>query len=124
MHVSKIILLAAYFLTAIIAITANKETYTQQKKLGKDFLLGMRYGRSRDGTGMSTKQKQHRSDVFYLGSRYGKRSSDSPGVPLMYSQLCGNDNDIYCDYTGVSNLYRCIQSYRNDGSIEDLITST
>lgn len=35
MHVSKVVLLAAYFLTAVIAITASKETYTHQKKLGK-----------------------------------------------------------------------------------------
>ncbi|XP_022921233.1 RYamide neuropeptides-like [Onthophagus taurus] len=129
MNTSKLIILSAYLVVAVFAISEEQESYTYQKRGPAEFSLGPRYGRAKVDVPVQRSGKlQHRSNQFYLGPRYGKRSSDPQAIMSVFPQSqhrqppCFNDNDFACDYTGVSNLYRCIE--RNDGPIDDIISST
>lgn len=76
----------------------------------RQFFVGSRYGRSQsDLTNMDENGKTSanrivpRNDRFFFGSRYGKRS---PPVAAIDS----DHNDMTCFYTGVTNLFRCVES--------------
>lgn len=71
--------------------------------------MGSRYGRSQggdltnmDGNGKTSNRIVARNDRFFLGSRYGKRS-------LKVTPLDESDQLMSCFYTGIANLYRCVE---------------
>ncbi|KAK4885976.1 hypothetical protein RN001_002247 [Aquatica leii] len=118
MNAKKIIVLAAYFLTALLTIAETRDYYgTEKKAQDRPFMMSSRYGRAGGSTSSSNGPKHvivaPRTDKFFLASRYGKRSSVLPSQPLAYLPdslpFCGNDEDLSCAYTGFSNLYRCAQ---------------
>ncbi|KAF5274829.1 hypothetical protein FQR65_LT00412 [Abscondita terminalis] len=127
MNAKKIIVLAAYFLTALLTVAETRDYYATEKKAqDRPFMMSSRYGRAGGGT-TSPNGPKHvivapRTDKFFLASRYGKRSNvlSSAPIPFLPDSLpfCGSDEDLSCAYTGFSNLYRCSQ--RKDTTNIDL----
>ncbi|XP_063631681.1 RYamide neuropeptides [Cydia splendana] len=87
------------------------------------FVLGSRYGRS-PGAGAGPAGAQRllapRNDRFFMGSRYGKRSEpDTVGPGTTHVR------PLLCEYTGVSQLYRCerapplVDTRSSDEGVED-----
>ncbi|XP_017783706.1 PREDICTED: uncharacterized protein LOC108567629 isoform X2 [Nicrophorus vespilloides] len=134
MNAQKIIILAAYFLTALIAVTATKGYYHNDKRANdRPFMMGMRYGRADKAAKTAGKHVivAPRNDKFFLASRYGKRSggemiSNAAQAALVFPvpPICGSDEDLKCTYSGISNIYRCIQSYRKDSAQGNGIMTT
>ncbi|KAJ3637459.1 hypothetical protein MTP99_000916 [Tenebrio molitor] len=113
MHARKVIVLLVYILTVLVSVAVTKR-YTSDKRVQNlsTFKTMMRYGRA--GPNPNEKESKvnihPRADAFFLGPRYGKRSSWSPNASLVYpvsTPLCGLDEDLSCAYTGISDLYRC-----------------
>ncbi|CAO1318799.1 unnamed protein product [Diamesa hyperborea] len=80
----------------------------------RPFFTGSRYGRSQTVPINEGKQVRvvARNDRFFLGSRYGKRSSFIPAVTA--------DNQfLQCKYTEFSDVYRCYESPSNTDSGPD-----
>ncbi|XP_063918775.1 RYamide neuropeptides [Zophobas morio] len=114
MHARKVIVVLVYILTVLVSLAVAKR-YSSEKRVQNlsTFKTMMRYGRA----GPTSNQKENkvnihpRADAFFLGPRYGKRSSWSPNASLVYpvssTPLCGLDEDLSCAYTGISDLYRC-----------------
>lgn len=77
----------------------------------RPFFVGSRYGRSQsDLTNMDENGKSNsmarivpRTDRFFFGSRYGKRSLPEAAVDVEQNQL------LTCFYTGVTNIFRCVE---------------
>ncbi|KAF5301617.1 hypothetical protein FQA39_LY10664 [Lamprigera yunnana] len=118
MNAKKIIVLAAYFLIALLTVVEARNFITTEKKAqDRPFMMSSRYGRAGGGTTNLNGPKHvivaPRTDKFFLASRYGKRSNVLSSEPLAYISdtmpFCGSDEGLSCAYTGFSNLYRCAQ---------------
>ncbi|KAJ0170394.1 hypothetical protein K1T71_014322 [Dendrolimus kikuchii] len=68
------------------------------------FVMGSRYGRSSPARSLSP-----RNDRFFMGGRYGKRSE--PPSPVGPPRGGGA---LFCRYTGVYPLYRCLPRIKQD----------
>ncbi|KAG5678063.1 hypothetical protein PVAND_007765 [Polypedilum vanderplanki] len=115
---SHLLLLAAItiLVAGIYTVSAENEIYESRGiKSGngadkRPFFVGSRYGRSQpDISNMDTKTSMGRivprNDRFFFGSRYGKRST----VPISATDEDNNNQPLSCFYTGVTNLFRCVE---------------
>ncbi|RZC32873.1 RYamide preprohormone, partial [Asbolus verrucosus] len=111
MHARKVTVLLVYILTVLLSVAVAKR-YSADKRVQNlsTFKTMMRYGRGGPNEKENKVNIHPRADAFFLGPRYGKRSSWSPNASLVYpvsAPLCGVDEDLSCAYTGISDLYRC-----------------
>ncbi|CAG9800318.1 unnamed protein product [Chironomus riparius] len=112
---SHLLLLAVTILViGVLTVSAENEIFESRgiKSVNGDkrpFFVGSRYGRSQsDISNMDSKtsigRMVPRNDRFFFGSRYGKRSVPIQGVDE------DNNQPITCFYTGITNLFRCVES--------------
>ncbi|XP_063371022.1 RYamide neuropeptides-like [Cydia amplana] len=84
---------------ALCACAVAEEKRAEMSPL--PFVLGSRYGRS-PSPAATQRLLAPRNDRFFMGSRYGKRSEPDPAGPGTTRV-----RPLFCEYTGVPQLYRC-----------------
>ncbi|KAK9873944.1 hypothetical protein WA026_002297 [Henosepilachna vigintioctopunctata] len=85
-------------------------------------LLTTRYGKKNINNEEIMPRTGKSSGSFFVGSRYGKRMAWSPGEEMESSPVpCSIFEGMSCDYTGISNYYRC--SLRRNPDDEDFAES-
>ncbi|XP_044747601.1 RYamide neuropeptides-like isoform X2 [Coccinella septempunctata] len=81
-------------------------------------ILTTRYGKKNINSGEIRPRSINNVPSFFVGPRYGKRMAWSPGENELSSPLpCTTFEDLSCDYTGISDYYRCY--LRRDQDEED-----
>ncbi|XP_048001913.1 RYamide neuropeptides-like [Leguminivora glycinivorella] len=99
---------------ALCACAVAEEKRAEMSPL--PFVLGSRYGRS-PGPAGTQRLLAPRNDRFFMGSRYGKRSEPDIAAPGSHVR------PLLCEYTGVSQLYRCERAppldRRSSDEVED-----